>query len=149
VAFVVNPVASFYAVLSTLFTLDEGVLLVRARASASWRKTPGRVLQARWNVVNPSRGGMLVPLVRFEYEVGPTTYVGKRISYHGRVGRRLRELSKQVDRFGLVESVEVWYDPAHPARAVLEPGADKWNYSLTAIGIGVTALAWRVLWLTA
>jgi hypothetical protein len=141
-----NPIFIPFVGMALLFMIDEGVQLARALASTSWSKTVGRVLGTDWT--SPRRElGATLPIVRYQYQVGSATYEGNRVTFNGRVGIRFRAVRQEVDWFAHAQQVEVWYDPAHPERSVLEPGADAWNYGCTALGIVLTLLISRFLWL--
>jgi hypothetical protein len=142
----VTPVGVVLTASAALFTIDEGVMLLRGLASRSWSKTSGHLLDASTTSIHVHKGSMTVPVVRYEYEVGATRYEGDRVTFDGHLGIGLR-VQDAIDRLRQAKHLDVWYDPAHPDRSVLEPGADAWNYGCTALGIFMTMLIARLMWL--
>ena len=118
------------AAVVSIAALSMTVHLVRlralARASMAWPKVLGRVTQA--DVVNAiSWGGsdndeFYRVLLRYAYRVADRHYVGTRISFRSR-NLSQKSAAATAARLPRGAEVEVYYDPASPADAVLEPGA--------------------------
>lgn len=117
-----------------------GVVLLReAQASSGWPSVTGRVTDVR--VESNTRKGKTryKPLVRYEYEVDGRVLAGQRVripdmsaTYSSRVA------AERV--YALGAEVPVWYDPANPERAVLQPGVGWQNLLVPAIGAVVGLL---------
>jgi len=117
-----------------------------AKASLAWPITQGRITSSRldeYSSVGESDGNSYVPKVEYEYSVAGQTYRGKRIVFGSAgSGNKAREQAV-VERYKVGTPVEVFYDPARPADAVLERRAA----SSTVIFwlIGVTFIAGSLL----
>lgn len=61
------------------------------------------------------------PKISFEYEVEGRRYESNRVTF-GNVGSSYERAKQVVDRYSIGNEVVVFYDPAEPTRAVLEPG---------------------------
>lgn len=90
----------------------------RRRSVSEWSSTRGTVLSSTVQVANgASRRGS--PLVLYSYQVGGAEFQGSRV----RLGAQLDEADVIVGRYPAGACVEVYYDPADPTFAVLEPWA--------------------------
>jgi len=69
------------------------------------------------------------PIVRYEYTVDGTVYSGGDITAGG-YGGGLDRAYRVTGRYPVGIDTTVYYDPDHPDRAVLEPGADVRNVYL-------------------
>ena len=101
------------------------------RRSAGWPAAEGvvtasRMWGGRWN--NSARNSRTA----YEFEVGGRLYASDRVCF----GTLQSDAEKraQVERFPVGRRVEVFYDPADPARSVLEPGVQRGVYKGLALG---------------
>jgi hypothetical protein len=112
-----------------LGTLAGGVLMARkAGESLSWPKASGQILTS--GVINAYTTGnirIFALAVEYKYAVGDRIYTGNRINDGQFTSSDWQELQKIADRYLPKKTVVVYYDPARPENALLEPG-----YSSTA-----------------
>jgi hypothetical protein len=125
-----------------------------AMKAARWPTAAGTVLSSRSvsrRVFAPGRGNVTMevwsPLVEFSYRVGGRDYHGARIAFGAAVsgGRDLAEAT--VARYPTGAAVTVYYDPANPSFAVLEPRvAFAWPSALVTAAFFAAAVffsGWR------
>ncbi len=120
---------SRWPVVAALVVLVGASLALRgARRSHSgagattWPVTRGTILSSSIQVLRTGTSRREVPLVRYSYQVGLQMYQGSRIRADDEVhdassGGRAREV---LTRYPVGSSVQVFYDPADPARSALE-----------------------------
>lgn len=134
------------------FVLALGCLLVLASATwgylgwrtTRWPRVSGELLDARR--VAGARGTTL--RVRYRYVVGGREYVGERQAIGGAAPFATpEEAGEEVRRRHRPGSaVSVFYDPADPSSAVLEPGVGFLSYVGAILGLSLLALGAGVLW---
>lgn len=122
-----------------------------ALASASWPTTGGRVTRSRLDESRKDGTILRSADIGYEYEVAGRALTGTRVwigdEYQSSPGNEFRAA---VKRHPVGRLVQVHYDPADPARSVLEPGPT-WSasaiylFGLGGLGLGsvilVSALA--------
>ena len=98
----------------------------KLRASRSWPSTPGRILAGRVES-ETQRGGedeadstSYYPHIEYEYTVGATTYRSHSIRFDRRGYSRPKAAAEALAAYPVGRPVDVFYDPAKPADAVLE-----------------------------
>jgi hypothetical protein len=121
--------------LGIIFATAGVISLGPALGSTRWPAAPGEVLSAKI----ASRDGRPHPLVRYTYQVGGKAYTAARISFHSTTSLPLPGLPAEtaeavLARYPAGKSMPVYYDPAAPDRAVLEPGAGPGAYLPAAVG---------------
>lgn len=119
-----------------LVTTGFGLQVQRLRRRMlAWPVVRGRLLEKR---VAPSQGPAPGPpaynweaTVRYEYQVGGTTYTGTQLH----LGRfvHTRENAEQL-LAALPDPLEVRYDPERPETAYLLPPPAGWSWLLLALG---------------
>ena len=91
-------------------------------ASSAWPKTTGILL--KHDVI--SRGGrsrsFYAPVVEFEFSAGGERYRGKRLRFAPMSFPNPGDAWAYLRAFPVGAGVDVFYDPADPARSVLQPG---------------------------
>jgi hypothetical protein len=109
------------SVSGTLMAADQVRGLDHALRSRGWRAVQGRILDTATLRVRSPIAILSSPAVVYEYTVDGETYQAQTVNYRGSMtlGATVRVLGKY--RPG--RRVTVYYDPAHPHLAVLEPGA--------------------------
>jgi len=121
--------------------------VVSATRSSRWPFVHGRVRSAqrakRWSVGEPG----MRPSIVYEYTVDGKLFVAERIAF-GMLdylfsGAGFAE--KYIDRYPTGSRVQVFYDPAAPASAVLEPGLSAWTFMPTLIGAVLLLAAFLLL----
>jgi len=114
--------------------------LLRGPRSAAWPSVQGRIEQSE---VRETAGEQRLPHLRYRYQVDGQDHEGRHVDWA--VRRMPREAAEAlVARYPVGAAVEVFYDPAKPAIAVLEPGSDH-NQRLAAILGGIAAGAFLLL----
>lgn len=131
---------SFSAVLTAIFF---AVVLMKARAVRHWVAAAATVIESEavWGMT--SYGGRTawtwLPRFTYQYEVGGQVYRDGRIAFYRRcTGSRAQEL---VARHPTGSQVQVYYDPARPAEAVLDrsfPGL--WSLPFFTVLFAATAI---------
>jgi hypothetical protein len=103
---------------ATFFVL----VMMKARATRHWARAAAIVVESEvvWGTTN--HGGHTawtwLPRFTYQYEVGGQVYRGGRIAFYRRcTGSRAQELAAHHPNGS---QVQVYYDPAHPAEAVLD-----------------------------
>ncbi len=110
-----------------------------ARASHSWIQVPGTITHVKLRKLHdPERNADYEALITYSYAVGKLEFSSSTIA----IGKESVELSAKGslfvhERFPLHSWVQVYYDPANPAQAVLEPGKEGNGVLVIAIGIGL------------
>ena len=134
---------SFVAALAGIGLIGLALWL-RARAAQSrrWPSVEGTVLESR---VDDAHLEFMKPVLRYRYVVDGRSHVGFRVAFSG-YGVSRRAMADLIRPYAVGQAVRVFYDPAHPASAVLDPhGRSDWVYWLL-FGLGFCALA---VWLAA
>jgi len=119
----------FFLVFSCVFAVVVLVLardIVLGRASRSWPVTHGRVVESSLRVGKGLVFSICAFSVRYAYTVDSATYEGTRLLFgldSGDNSSLPAAARRRLERYPPEATVEVHYDPARPARAVLETGA--------------------------
>lgn len=105
------------------------------RASLRWSSTPGQVQDSRvaWDPLS----GRYQARVRYIYTVNGQEHQAERVSFRQGLplaGPRGALAREEAARYSPEQPVAVYYDPADPSRAVLEPGAD--HAAMILLGVG-------------
>ena len=88
-----------------------------AKASTAWPTSPGTITK----VERYKRFFRPLPRVGFSYSVDGKNYISERISFAA--GYRSKEVDAVLGRYSVGQTVPVFYPPAKPTDAVLEPGS--------------------------
>jgi hypothetical protein len=114
------------------------------RASRDWPSTSGTVEAAR--VAMQSEGNerkLFGAQVSYRYEVDGRRYTGERISFESGPSPNRGLAEAIVQRYAPGSTVRVFYDPARPERAVLEPGGTRlvpWLLGSVGVALGVAGV---------
>ena len=104
--------------------------------SAAWPAVSGHVVASR---VGTDHDGDEAAHIKYRYQVGGQEHESDQVSYKVGSAKSRTLAADLVARYPVGKSVDVYYDPADPARAVLERGPSKaW---LALVGVGVIFLA--------
>ena len=124
-------VAGVAALLGAAWTLYVG------HVTTSWPQVEGEVVDGHiQRDVNTEGDAHFEPQLRYRYVVGDVAYEGERIERFG-VGYSARsDASDVLAAHPVGSTLPVYYDPAEPESAVLEPGVQP----LVPIGLGVFAV---------
>lgn len=121
--------------------------LILGRTSERWPVANGRITESRMKGSKTAEGEMeWQPVVRYEYAVSGRTYTGNRIGYHLQGGTRASSTAITVSQYPVGSSVVVHYNPASPAKSVLEPGLSPLNWLFLCISV---FLASAFIWVAA
>lgn len=143
----------FFGLCVVLFAVLAVAKAVEVRRTQRWASVFGKITASSIGTerVTDLAVGLprrrRVPKITFEYEVKGKAYRGARISLAERIPDA--EVSDIIARHPVGRTVEVFYDPAKPARAVLNrtppTGIARGCLGLFAVGlIVVVALMWAV-----
>ena len=98
------------------------------RAREHWPTVRGRMDSAQVKYAGKDGGRrarrIYFPDLRYSYVVGADTFHGGRLNWEEPDDRSRAELERRLRRFPVGDSIDVHYDPAHPASAVLETGGN-------------------------
>jgi hypothetical protein len=122
------PGVLFFA-LATVLTALIALSDYRASlAAARWPRTQARILssaaESRRVLTNRGGGSTMVvwsPLVEYSYQANGREYYSSRVSFGADFAGDRALAEKTVARYPIGSGVAVYYDPANPASAVLEP----------------------------
>jgi hypothetical protein len=119
-------------------------VLQKAEASKSWPSTLGVVEVSDVDVSRDDDGTTYAADVVYVYRVGDHEYRGAEIQAGGSVRSSSRSSAlKVVNRYPVGTDVAVYYDPADPTEAVLQPGESAggslaWWMGLVFLGVGLS-----------
>jgi hypothetical protein len=126
-------------------------LLLRARRSVGWPCTPGTVLgrSAADADGHPAIRSYSMS-ISFRYVVDQVAYTGSTLGYKYALPFFSMEQLVAVQRpYPVGTAVVVFYDPARPQHAVLEPGVGVGNYVTVLLTSAVLALGLRLAYAAA
>lgn len=129
-------------------------LLGQRRKSQSWPIVQGRITES--SVVEEEVPGndysrsLFVPKITYAYTVDGATFTGHRIEWFDDVGSDSRRAAqKNLANYPVGQVVNVFYDPADPASAALEPWRMKGIAIVIAVaagaGLGCLFIGWEAL----
>jgi hypothetical protein len=107
-----------------------------ARASAEWPTVEGRITRSVVRHSTDAEGGdSYSPEVAYTYAVSGRAFEGERIKFgENSYGSRSRAEAIAAG-YPVGRQVEVYYEPANPSNAVLEPGLSAGSYIVLGIGL--------------
>lgn len=110
-------------------------ILQNARASAAWPSVEGRITSADLDHSTDAEGGdSYSPEVVYAYVVDDLSYENEEIKFGENSYGSEREAQAILNRYPVGQVVVVFYDPAQPEKAVLEPGVSGGSYIVLGIG---------------
>lgn len=113
-----------FAVLGLLMMMVGALMLQKAVKSHSWPKTEGVIIESHIRMDDYRARDItpyFSPVVAYSYVVAKRGYTGKNIS-PADFGGSERQAKNIINRYPVNKNVYVYYDPADPNNAVLEPG---------------------------
>jgi len=96
--------------------------MVWQAGTSSYVSTEGTITSSRVETQSDSEGTSYEAKVSYDYEAGGQVFHGNRISYATRFTSGRKAAAEIVRRHPVGKRVKVYYSPAKPAAAVLEPG---------------------------
>ncbi len=110
-------------------------ILQNARVSESWPATSGKVTYSQVRIDHDEDGTTYHAEVGFSYVVNDQRYSADTVSF-GQYGSSSRNHADEiVARYPEEQTVTVYYNPAEPETAVLEPGVTWSSYMVLGIGL--------------
>lgn len=131
--------------LSAVFLVIGGRHVVKANASAGWPAVDGRIVSSGMAESKQDEGVFFWVHVAYQYSVGQRVYSGTRVNFAPDTIKKPRKAREIMDRYPSGKTVKVFYNPANPVEAVLEPGEVRTTWDRVALGIVLFALGW-LLW---
>jgi len=110
------------------------------QASSKWPSTKGKITVSKLVTPNPMKSNNKKAKVLYAYRVGAGTYSGSRIKYANTTGSAQHYQAALIAPYPVGADVDVFYDPANPKVAVLEPGGGIRGYLLVLPPLILTAL---------
>lgn len=111
------------------------VVLQNARVSESWPMTDGEITYSQIQISTDDDGTSYHADVRFVYVAEDRRYEADTVSF-GQYGSSDRNHAAGiVARYPVGQRVTVYYDPAKPETAVLEPGVTLGSYLILGLGM--------------
>ena len=140
--------AFFLVPVGAWFVFTGRKALATSRASQSWPTVPATILESRVNQTtrlaslfsskrewkSEEQEFVFTPIVRYAYEVGGQSHESDVIQ-HGMNLKDRKSSEAMVARYPAGSTVDARYDPADPARAVLDPSPGQAKGRLWAGGI--------------
>ncbi len=138
--------------LAVIFLLPVGYSsTLNQHAAKSWPVVQGTVVHSSVREREDSSDDattMYNAVVSTEYAVGGRPYRINEIYFSQSNAWSTPSYSenRKVKTYRKGAQVAVYYDPAHPAIATLEPGVKPWNYAIIGLGTGLVLLGLLVFW---
>lgn len=128
--------APLFIALGVVLLIGSAAWGYRGWRTSRWPRVTGEVLAAELE-----HGPRAIALqLRYRYTVGGRDYVGERQAIGGVAGFAPDDAAEAARRCRPGSPIGVYYDPADPASAVLEPGTGFLPYLGVLLGISVLAL---------
>jgi len=113
----------------------------RAAASQAWPAAPGQITSAMVHSFQrrDNEGDVTTyyePRVEYAYTIAGETHTGKRIAFGAPASANRKRAEQAISHYAPGTAVEVYYNPARPADAVLERSVSNMLGALLA-GIGL------------
>ncbi|MGE0360748.1 MAG: DUF3592 domain-containing protein [Vicinamibacterales bacterium] len=120
--------------------------LRRVHRTRHWRSAAATILEAWLDDGGGNPRDRRVKLcARYRFSADGTTYVGERIAFTSPIYRDYVNAERRLKQLTPGKRIEVWYDPARPADAVIERTISRTHYLLAAVA--VFCMAEVVVWL--
>lgn len=136
-------IASGLSILGLAGATEAVLNLHRARQSSWWPVVEAEVLDSG---VEAHRGGAhsgasFEPTVRYQYQFGGQTFIGRRIVFASLTAASQKEAERLLEPLKPRGRVLIRVCPSAPAVSVIEPGIDRRTWLALAFFIGFTALS--------
>jgi hypothetical protein len=133
--------ATVLALAGILLLLFGAYNLYTGNSSVRWPSVEGRILYSRART-----GPHPETLLWYEYHVNNQRYVASAYRNGGNVTPFDSVATAAAKRYPVGRTVPVYYDPANPRNALLEPGVWWGNFVAPAFALVLFALAWLAKW---
>ena len=119
-------------IIAGLLTAAWGLwIIVRGRKTLQWPSVEGVILESAIASDNDD----LLPHILFRYSIGQVSYK-QTMQFPGDVTPTQEFAASYVRKYPEGSRVQVYYDPANPELATLEPGLGKGDWLVFAMGLG-------------
>jgi hypothetical protein len=126
--------------LAGLLAIGLGFWLRHMNArTTGWPMVKGRVMTSR---LENDQDGNPTPYVKYRYKVQGQEHESEQVSYQVKSARSGTGATDLIARYPVGKSVDVFYDPDQPGRAVLERGASNLWIALVGVGLLFLGYAW-------
>jgi hypothetical protein len=124
----------------------SAISLVKAQATKNWPSVAGKVIRAQIVPVEKIREKkqklvLFRPEVVYSYTVDGKEFVTDTIRADLSAQAQTAEAELLLEKYPAGQSVAVFYNPANPAEAVLEPGRNPQTQSLLICGIALVVVS--------
>jgi hypothetical protein len=135
----VKNIGCLYAFCAVFFGMLLLMMVVQVAPLATWVPTPATVVSVGLIPVQNHNGTSYQPSVTYRYSVNGTQYTS------GRVGPLTESASRSwaqsvIDRYPQGASVTAWYDPKHPANAIIDHHFARIPLIMMGIGLVIVLL---------
>ncbi len=110
-------------------------ILQNARVSASWPTTSGQIAYSEVRIDRDEDGTTYHADVTFDYVVDDRRYSADTVNFGEYGSSNRRHAEEIVAQYSVGQAVTVYYNPAEPETAVLEPGVTWSSYLVLGIGL--------------
>ncbi len=110
-------------------------ILQNAQRSESWPSTAGQITYSNVRESRDDDGTTYYADVEFSYVVDDQRYTADTVSFGQYGSSNRRHAADIVAKYPQGMAVTVYYDPAAPETAVLEPGVTWSSYAILGIGL--------------
>jgi len=110
--------------------------LRRAHRTRHWRTAAATILESWLDDGGGNPRDRRVKLcARYRFSADGTTYVGERIAFTSPIYRDYLRAERRLKELKPGKRIEIWYDPAKPADAVIERRISRTHYLLAAVAV--------------
>ena len=133
-------------VIGLILLAVSAINLQKAQATKGWPSVSGKILRSQIVPVEKIREKkqklvLYRPEMAYSYSVGGKEYVAETIRTDLQSQSNPADLKRLLDTYPVGQTVAVFYNPANPAEAVLEPGDNPQTKSLLGCGIVLAVVA--------
>lgn len=121
--------------LATLWGLR---IIVMARKTLQWPSVEGTIEESKASSESTESNDLL-PHIEYCYSVEQQTF-REIMKFSGDITPSQEFARSYVDKYPVGARVQVYYNPANPEMATLEPGLGKGDWLVLAIGLGMLIL---------
>ena len=137
-----GSIAAVLGLIGLLFIVMAVRNRQRAAASAQWPQTQGIVTNVGMKTRRESEGDdWYDPQVQYQYGIGEQQYQGNRIAFGSSSTSAHARAEEIINRYAVGTPVVVYYNPAQPQQAVLEPRATGGNIIFLIVGLDFVLFA--------
>jgi len=133
-----NPysiILGLFVVAGLLATLWGFRVIVMARKTLQWPSVDGIIEESKVS----SDSNDLLPHIKYCYSVEQQTF-RQVLEFSGDITPSQEFAKSYVDKYPVGARVQVYYNPADPEIATLEPGLGKGDWLVLAIGLGMLVM---------